>query len=176
MWDETSLPLGAHGTLTVQGAADAGWPGAPDICQRAMDATWPHIKALKTAAVPWEVTLRLCDADTGRAANLAYRGKDYATNVLSFVADADSTENGVRYAGDILVCAPVVQAEAHQLGKPADEHLAHLAIHGLLHLHGFDHVDEAEAVAMERLETRIMINLGFNNPYADDETLKELMR
>jgi len=112
-----------------------------------------------------ELSIRLVDADEGRALNLAYRGKDYATNVLSFPAELPSGVN-LPLIGDLAICAPVVRREAAEQHKRERDHWAHLTVHGVLHLLGHDHLDETEAEAMEALETRILAGLGIADPYA----------
>ena len=114
---------------------------------------------------PVELSVRIVDVDEGRALNRDYRGKDYATNVLSFPAELPP---GVLLPliGDLAICAPVVQREAAEQGKKPRDHWAHLTIHGVLHLLGYDHLDDAEAIAMEALETRILAGLGITDPYA----------
>jgi probable rRNA maturation factor len=111
-----------------------------------------------------ELSIRIVDAAEGRALNRDYRGKDYATNVLSFEADLPP---GLKLPliGDIVICAPVVAREAAEQGKPSRDHWAHLTVHGVLHLLGHDHIVEAEAEAMEALETRILAGLGIADPY-----------
>ncbi|WP_448098429.1 rRNA maturation RNase YbeY [Luteibacter yeojuensis] len=111
-----------------------------------------------------EVSIRIVDADEGRALNLQYRGRDYATNVLSFPADLPP---GLKLPliGDLVICAPVVAREAAEQGKKPADHWAHLTIHGTLHLLGYDHTEEAEAEAMESLETRVLAGLGIADPY-----------
>lgn len=112
-----------------------------------------------------EVAIRIVDTDEGRSLNLAYRGKDYATNVLSFPAELPP---GLRMPllGDLAICAPVVAREATEQHKRPRDHWAHLTVHGTLHLLGYDHLVEAEAEAMEALETRILAGLGIADPYA----------
>ena len=114
---------------------------------------------------PAELSIRVVDADEGRALNRDYRGKDYATNVLSFPAELPPGMN-LPLIGDLAICAPVVAREAAEQGKPAHHHWAHLTIHGTLHLLGYDHVEDAEAEAMEALEKRILAKLGIDDPYA----------
>jgi probable rRNA maturation factor len=107
-----------------------------------------------------QIALRLVDESEGRELNKNFRGKDYATNVLTFVYDdADPLY------GDIVICAPVVEQEARAQHKELHAHYAHLAVHAALHLQGYDHENEADAVAMEGRETAIMQKLGYADPY-----------
>lgn len=113
-------------------------------------------------ALPAEITVRIVGAEEGRALNRDYRGKDYATNVLSF----DYAHEPVVQA-DLVLCADVVQAEALAQGTALADHYAHLLVHGALHAQGWDHETcEADALAMEALETRILAALGIADPYA----------
>ena len=114
---------------------------------------------------PAELAIRIVDADEGRALNRDYRGKDYATNVLSFPAELPPGV-ALPLIGDLAICAPVVLREATEQAKQPRDHWAHLTIHGVLHLLGYDHIEEGEAVAMEALETRILAGLGIADPYA----------
>ena len=107
-----------------------------------------------------EVTLRIVAAAEARRLNREFRGKDYATNVLTFVYGE------APLAGDIVICAPVVAREAREQGKAVAAHWAHLVVHGLLHLQGHDHERDDEARRMERREKRILAGLGFPDPYA----------
>jgi len=110
--------------------------------------------------VDTEVTIRIVDADEGRQLNSMYRGKDYATNVLTFpIAEVPML------MGDIIICAPVVEAEANAQAKSLEAHYAHLTVHGILHLHGYDHETEPQAELMEGLETAIVTKLGYPSPY-----------
>lgn len=113
-----------------------------------------------------DLALRLVADDEGRALNRHYRGMDHATNVLSFPADLPP---GVELPilGDIVLCAPVVAREAREQGKRLQHHYAHLTVHGVLHLLGFEHEDAREAEAMELLERQILASLGINDPYRD---------
>ncbi len=130
-----------------------------------------HRHALRRAAVarwvtralerPGEITVRIVDADEGRALNLRYRGKDYATNVLTF----DYAREPVVMA-DFVLCAPVVAREAREQRKSLTEHYAHLLVHGALHAQGYDHeTSERGALEMEALEILLLGSLGFANPY-----------
>jgi probable rRNA maturation factor len=108
------------------------------------------------------VTLRLVGAREARLLNLNYRGCDYATNVLTFIYSGQRP-----LEGDIAICAPVVAREAFRCGIRREAHYAHLTVHGVLHLQGYDHARAADAIRMEKLETRILARLGFADPYRD---------
>jgi len=110
------------------------------------------------------LNIRVVDQAEGWALNRQWRGKDYATNVLSFPADVPAVD-GVRVLGDVVLCAPVILREAVEQGKSPQAHWAHLVIHGVLHLLGFDHTDGAGAERMEARETALLAGLGFPNPY-----------
>ena len=119
-----------------------------------------------------DLAIRLVDAKEGRALNRHYRGKDYATNVLSFPAELDEgikLPAGVHMPllGDLVLCAPVIAREAREQGKPLAAHYAHLTVHGSLHLLGWDHGNDVEAEAMEGLERGILAGLGIGDPYRD---------
>ena len=108
-----------------------------------------------------EITVRIVGAEEGQTLNRDYRGKDYATNVLTF----DYTQAPVVTA-DLVLCAPVVEREAQENGKNLQAHYAHLLVHGALHAQGYDHeTGEEDAQAMEALEIKILAGLGFDNPY-----------
>jgi probable rRNA maturation factor len=106
----------------------------------------------------------------GRALNRHYRGKDQATNVLSFPAEMpEGLPRGVTLPvlGDVVLCAPVIAREAREQGKPLNAHYAHLTVHGALHLLGWNHADDTEAECMEQLEREILAGLGIEDPYRD---------
>jgi len=108
-----------------------------------------------------EITVRIVDAEEGQALNRDYRGKDYATNVLTF-----DYQTAPLVMADLVLCAPVVAREAKALKKPLAEHYAHLLVHGTLHAQGWDHeTGEEEAEAMEARETQILAGLGQPDPY-----------
>jgi probable rRNA maturation factor len=107
-----------------------------------------------------EVTIRLVDADEGRKLNNEYRGKDYATNVLSFPYDMEPV-----VTGDLVICPAVVAREAAEQNKPLAAHYAHLTVHGMLHLQGRDHDNDEDAQAMEDEEREILAALGYPDPY-----------
>jgi probable rRNA maturation factor len=104
-----------------------------------------------------EVTVRLVGTAEARRLNLAFRGKDYATNVLTFAYDSGT--------GDIVLCPAVIGREAHSQGKSLAAHYAHLTVHAMLHLRGYDHANPRDAARMERAEIRILKRLGYPNPY-----------
>lgn len=110
-----------------------------------------------------EVTLRVVGSGESRALNRRYRGKDKPTNVLSF------PYGDPRALGDIVICAPVVNREAREQGKPAAAHWAHMVVHGVLHLRGFDHIRSREAKMMEGRERAILARLSFPDPYAQED-------
>ena len=117
--------------------------------------------------VDTEVTIRIVDEDECRALNSTYRGKDYATNVLTFpLADEP------HLIGDIVLCAPIVAAETIAQNKSLEAHYAHLTVHGVLHLHGYNHEIEAQAQLMETIEIQILAKLGYANPYLITEGAK----
>ena len=109
-----------------------------------------------------EITVRIVGQEEGQALNRDYRGKDYATNVLTF----DYTQEPVVTA-DLVLCAPVIEREAKEQNKSLEEHYAHMLVHGTLHAQGWDHeTSEADAEEMEAYETDILQELGFEDPYA----------
>ncbi len=108
-----------------------------------------------------EIAIRLVDADEGQALNHEYRGKDYATNVLSFPYDTEPV-----VMGDLVICPSVVAREASEQNKPLAAHYAHLTVHGMLHLQGWDHDNDDDAEAMENEEKEILAALGYPDPYA----------
>jgi len=119
-----------------------------------------------------DLAVRIVGAREGRALNRHYRGKDYATNVLSFPAELDDDiklPKGVTMPllGDLVLCAPVVAREAREQKKPLAAHYAHLTVHGALHLLGWDHDNDTDAGCMERLEREILAGLGIEDPYQE---------
>jgi probable rRNA maturation factor len=146
--------------LTLQFPAAKAFPGHKTVLSRANVARW--IKAALFA--DGELTVRLVDAEEGRALNRAYRGKDYSTNVLTF-AYAESEDDPV--SGDLVLCCPVIEREAAEQGKSIEAHYAHMIVHGTLHAQGYDHETDDEAQEMEALETDILGRLGFADPYGD---------
>jgi probable rRNA maturation factor len=126
--------------------------------------TRPQVRRWVRAAcaAPAEITVRFVDDREGRDLNRDYRGKDYATNVLSF-----PYESGERVCGDLVLCIEVVEREAREQKKSAEAHYAHMIVHGMLHLLGHDHeTSQDDAERMEALEREILENLGYPDPYA----------
>jgi len=124
-------------------------------------------KLLKNAVqaalfAPAEIALRFVDAKEGKILNRDYRGKDYATNVLTFSYHEDS---GEITQADIILCTDVLQQEAAAQNKSLVDHALHLIVHGVLHAQGYDHEDDDEASEMEALEVEILAELGVKNPY-----------
>ena len=116
------------------------------------------------------ITVRIVDEEEGRELNRDYRGKDYATNVLTFAYDEGEDmplPEGLPLMGDLVLCRQVVEREAAEQGKSVDAHYAHLSVHGMLHLQGFDHEIEAEAEEMEARERAILAELGISDPYLE---------
>ena len=140
-------------SLSVQYAS-----AAADLPTRPQLRRWV-LAALQADA---QITLRIVDEAEGRELNRTYRGKDYATNVLTFVYD----DVPAPLSGDFVLCAPVVAREAAEQGKDLKAHYAHLVVHATLHLQGYDHEDAREADEMEQLETALMAKLGYPDPYA----------
>ncbi|AAW76023.1 rRNA maturation RNase YbeY [Xanthomonas oryzae pv. oryzae] len=128
--------------------------------------------ALKGRIREADLAVRLVDEKEGCSLNHHYRGKDYATNVLSFPAELpEGLPKGIKMPllGDLVICAPVVAREAAEQGKSLAAHYAHLTVHGTLHLLGWDHDDDKEADAMEQLEREILADLGIDDPYAGEQ-------
>lgn len=125
----------------------------------------PLLRKTVQAAIffPAELTLRFVNAEEGRVLNKDYRGKDYATNVLTFAYTEDSDAEVTQ--ADIILCTDVLQKEATEQNKTVLEHAQHLVVHGVLHAQGYDHESDEEAEEMEALEIEILESLGLPNPY-----------
>jgi probable rRNA maturation factor len=131
--------------------------------------TRPDIRRWVQAALfaPAELTIRFVDAEEGQALNREYRGKDYATNVLTFAYnEGEELADDAPTQADIILCTDVLQKEAAEQKKTVQEHTAHLIVHGVLHAQGYDHLDDDEATEMEGIETEILATLGYADPYA----------
>lgn len=158
------------GPLTIDVDIQAGgWREAPDaidaIARRAVRVAW---RSTGSGAREAEVSIVLGDDALVRRLNAAYRGHDKATNVLSFPAGGETGPDiAPRLLGDIVLAYETVAREAREQGKSVPDHAAHLCVHGLLHLLGHDHQGDADAVAMEALETAILAELGIADPFLD---------
>jgi probable rRNA maturation factor len=143
--------------VSLQFGAGAATAPLRALLPRARVAAWVG----HALARPGEIAVRIVGEDEGRALNLQYRGRDYATNVLTF----DYAQAPVVMA-DLVLCAPVVEREAREQGKTLEAHYAHLLVHGTLHAQGWDHeTSERDALEMEALEILLMGALGYANPY-----------
>ncbi|WP_417501637.1 rRNA maturation RNase YbeY [Marinobacter sp.] len=152
-------------TVDFQNAFDgSGVPAEPQL------QTWAQAAWL--GADPSEVTIRIVDIEESQSLNHQYRGKDKPTNVLSFPFEAPAGIT-VPLAGDLVICAPVVENEAKVQHKEPSAHWAHMVIHGMLHLQGYDHINDEDAEAMEALEIQLLAKFGFSNPYEAEETVKD---
>ncbi len=140
-------------SLSVQFASEAG-----DLPSRAQVRRWVA-SALEHSA---EITVRIVDAEEAQALNNDYRQKDYVPNVLTF--EYGEIAPGM-LGGDVVICAPVVEREAREQDKPLKDHYAHMTIHGVLHLQGYDHIVPADADIMESRETAILKRFRIPNPY-----------
>jgi probable rRNA maturation factor len=148
---------------------------AVDVQIAKEDASLPSQRQLSEwALAAWqdgahdaEVVVRVADEAESRRLNLEFRGRDRATNVLSFPFDP-VPEIDLNHVGDLVICAPVVAREAAEQGKQAEAHWAHMVVHGMLHLQGYDHETDEQAAEMEDLETEILTGLGYPAPYAGD--------
>ena len=154
-------PRRASSALTLQIATRSRTLPSPERIRR-----W----ARAALARPAQVTLRIVGEREGESLNREFRRKPGATNVLTFCYDpVGGDERRGRLAGDIVLCAPVIAREARAQGKALDAHYAHLTVHGLLHLQGYDHEHPREARIMEAMEVAVLRRLGFRNPYAMED-------
>ncbi|TCS37608.1 rRNA maturation RNase YbeY [Reinekea marinisedimentorum] len=152
-------------TLDLQNAAENFSTPAESAFSRWLSA------ALEGRRSEAEVSIRLVDAPESQELNAQYRGKDKPTNVLSFPFEAPPgiPESEINHLlGDLVICAPIIQQEAQQQDKPEENHWAHMVIHGTLHLLGYDHLTDEEAVIMEQLEREILATLAIPDPYLTD--------
>jgi len=141
---------------------------AADLPSEAQFLHWATAAWRGDASAAAGVVVRLVDTAESRRLNAEFRHKDTPTNVLSFPYEP-LPGMAFHHVGDLVICAPVVAQEAVGQGKPALAHWAHMVVHGMLHLQGFDHAGDADAERMEALETGILTGLGFAAPYATDD-------
>jgi probable rRNA maturation factor len=162
--------------ISVQYASgQRGVPHARSLRRWAQLALSASVSKAVGKASP-SLCVRVVNAAESRRLNRQWRNKDKPTNVLSFPcyeSGVDSVAAPARapWLGDIAICAPVVAREAREQGKPLNAHWAHMVMHGVLHLLGYDHVRERDAVKMEALETKLLARLGFDNPYEWESSL-----
>ena len=147
--------------LQIACEQESGLPTAEQIEQWATAAVQPQSDEV-------EMTVRIVDEAESHELNLNYRGKDRPTNVLSFPFECPD-EVELPLLGDLVICRQVVEREAQEQDKPAMAHWAHMVVHGSLHLLGYDHIEDDEAEEMESLETQIMTELGFADPYLSEK-------
>ena len=144
--------------LDIQNTVEGEWFFDESLIRKVVD------ECLKNQTCPTSLCIRVVGETEMQSLNNSYRGKNTATNVLSFEAEwPDEVEE--TYLGDIAICGPVVEREATEQGKSLSAHWSHMVIHGVLHLLGMDHQIDADAVAMENCESAILIRLGYENPY-----------
>ncbi|QLE86456.1 rRNA maturation RNase YbeY [Shewanella sp. Scap07] len=137
----------------------------PQLPERENFELWVKT-ALRDTMAQAELTIRIVDEQESQSLNHSYRGKDRPTNVLSFPFEAPP-EIEIPLLGDLVICAPVVKNEAIEQKKTLQAHWAHMVVHGCLHLLGYDHIEDDEAEEMESLETLLIQQLGFENPYKE---------
>ena len=143
--------------LELQFSAFPGIAAHQAVLRRPTVARW----IAHALAAPGEIAVRIVGEAEGRALNLQYRGKNHATNVLTFDYAAQP-----RVMADLVLCGPVIEREAREQGKTLEAHYAHLLVHGTLHAQGYDHeTGESDALEMETLEILLLAGLGFDNPY-----------
>lgn len=146
-------------SLSIQGRARFAERSEPLPTDRTLRRWVGEALEPRSRAAPVELTLRFVDAREGRRLNRDFRGRDYATNVLTF------DYSRAPLAADIVLCVPVIEREARAQGKRLRAHLAHLVVHGTLHAQGHDHLADRQAAAMEALEARVLASLGYPDPY-----------
>jgi len=158
----------------IWGGTEEGWAAKAEAAARVAIQQTPH-GAMLTHPAAYEISVKLTDDAEVQALNAAYRGKDKPTNVLSFpmlqpgfMEATDMADDGEILVGDIVLAHETCVREAVEKGASVEDHATHLMVHGVLHLLGYDHVeDEAEAREMEEMETRALALLGIADPYAD---------
>lgn len=155
-------------SVDIQFASDATSIPPEKVIRSWISAAIGHVDSVATGS-PVEVSVRIVDEDEGERLNRHFRGKNGPTNVLSFPGgDNESLPAEIsRPLGDIVICGPVVEAEAAEQGKEIADHWAHLLVHGTLHLLGYDHEEPRDARTMEALERRILADRGVADPYTN---------
>ena len=153
--NEQGQPLN---TIDIQYACSADW-----LPEEAEITRWAET-ALQDQSVESELGVRLVDEEEGKQLNQQWRQGKTATNVLSFPADIE-LDFEPRLLGDVVICIPVIEREALAQGKTPINHLAHMVIHGTLHLIGYDHIEDKQAEHMEAMEIQLLKSLNIDNPY-----------
>lgn len=152
--------------VDIQHACKATAPVSDDVLQH-----WVE-HALTSHRDHAELTLRLVDADEMQMLNKTYRQQDKPTNVLSFPSEIpEEIMLECPLLGDVIICPSVLEEESIRLKTPLIAHWAHIVIHGVLHLLGYDHIEDHDATIMQALETKLLTTLGFDNPYHEDDLL-----
>ena len=147
--------------LDIQFAVDDD--GLP---RRATIERWVAAAFAGVGSPPGPLSIRVVDEPEARELNARFRGRNAATNVLSFPTDADGWPPGEpRSFGDVVVCAPLLARQADEAGRPVEEHWCHIVVHGVLHLLGYDHQNDSDALEMEQTEREVLATLGFPDPY-----------
>ena len=151
-------------SISEELVSDTGELSDDDVPEPELLQSWAAAAYL--GETPAVASLLVTTAEEVRSLNKQYRDKDKATNVLSFPMQSPE-EIDVRLLGDIVLCAPVIKQEAEQQSRSEASHWAHMVVHGMLHLQGYDHIDNDDAQQMEQVEIDILSQLGFSNPYED---------
>jgi probable rRNA maturation factor len=160
--------------IDIQWAIDVEpWmPAESDLTRWALEVLNAPDNSLYDSAVAAEICVRVVGELEIQNLNRDYREMDKVTNVLAFPQVVE-LEDGTSLLGDIVVCAPVVATEASAQGKEPQAHFAHLVVHGVLHLLGYDHIEDLEAVEMESIEVRMLKGLGIDDPYREAQALNQ---
>jgi len=146
--------------MTVEVQVASALNGLPD---QTSIVDWADSVRVMLGTGASEVCIRIVDESEAQTLNARYRQLDKPTNVLSFAADVDTPD--LQLLGDIVICAPVVEREASEQQKSLAHHFAHMVVHGMLHLHGYDHENDEEAEEMENLEAVVLAGFGIAHPY-----------
>lgn len=168
--DDDDLPFDDESPISADVIIEAeGWPPGEELSDLVGAALAAALEEIEdTFEEPAELTVLFADDARVQELNRDFLGKDKPTNVLSFPASDEAGEPGSEMLGDIVLARETVEREAAEQRKPLEAHIAHLVVHGFLHLLGYDHEDDEEAEEMEALETRILANLDIADPYADE--------
>lgn len=157
--DVSRIPL----ELDLQVAYEGSVPDLAHFIQ------WAQAALIERDQKLTELSIRIVEDKESQQLNHEYRGKDKPTNVLSFPFD-NPPGLDLPLIGDLVICANVVKKEAEEQAKQEDAHWAHMVVHGCLHLLGYDHIDDDDAELMESMEKRILLQLGFDDPYKTEQT------